>query len=332
MKEDTRQVLRKKIKKMIDKEYIAPSAKRIQSLIKYFAVPKGVVDGVVQDWRIVFHAGANKLNDAVWTPSFGLPNINSLLRIVDENTLMMDRDMGEMFHNFQLHENTVLATGIDLAPLQFTKSECEHRYMCWQRNLMGFRPSPYNSIRLSLVIEEVIRGDRHDPLNPFQWQSVMLNLPGEATYSPSCSWLTKRRADNSLASDFVTFVDDQRVTGQGSQHVKEAGHAISTRESYLGLQDALRKLRAFDGATRPGAWAGVNVCVERDIGIVVMCSQDKWKRMQQICHHWLQKVAQGETALDFKQLRSDRGFLVYATQAYPAMKPYLKGFHLSFES
>jgi len=55
-------------------------------------------------------------------PSVYLVNVNSLLRIVDENTLMMDRDMGEMFHNFQLHENTVLATGIDLAPLQFSKS------------------------------------------------------------------------------------------------------------------------------------------------------------------------------------------------------------------
>ena len=51
-------MLRKKIKKMIDKGYIAPSTRRIQSLIKYFAVPKGVLEGVVQDWRIVFHAGA----------------------------------------------------------------------------------------------------------------------------------------------------------------------------------------------------------------------------------------------------------------------------------
>ena len=36
--------------------------------------------------------------------------------------------------------------------------------------------------------------------------------------------------------------------------------------------------------------------------------------------------------LDFKRLRSDQGFLVYVTQVYPAMKPYLKGFHLSLES
>ena len=35
--------------------------------------------------------------------------------------------------------------------------------------------------------------------------------------------------------------------------------------------------------------------------------------------------------MDFKKLQSDRGFLVYLTQAYPGMKPYLKGFHLSLE-
>ena len=86
----------------------------------------------------------------------------------------MDQDMGEMFHNFQLHENTVLATGVDLGPLQFTAKECEYRYMCWQRNLMGFRYLPYNSIRMSLIAEEIIRGYRHDPRNPFQWQSLKL--------------------------------------------------------------------------------------------------------------------------------------------------------------
>jgi hypothetical protein len=36
--------------------------------------------------------------------------------------------------------------------------------------------------------------------------------------------------------------------------------------------------------------------------------------------------------LDYKRLLSDRGFLVYVTQAYPAMKPYLKEFHLSLET
>ena len=118
----------------------------------------------------------------------------------------------------------------------------------------------------------------------------------------------------------------------GSDRVKEAGHVISTREAYLGLQDALQKVRHNDGTTTPGSWAGVNVCMERNEGVVVMSSQDKWDRMKVICAHWLDVVSGGQKELDFKQLRSDRGFMVYVTQAYPGMKPYLKGFHLSLET
>ena len=108
----------------------------------------------------------------------------------------------------------------------------------------------------------------------------MLNLPGACGYKPGQAWITKRRTKNSLDSNFVCFVDDQRVTGMGSDRIREAGHAISTREAYLGLQDALQKVRHNDGTTTPGAWAGVNVCVEKNKGVVVMSSQDKWDQMK----------------------------------------------------
>jgi hypothetical protein len=113
--------------------------------------------------------------------------------------------------------------------------------------------------------------------------------------------------------------------------VIEAGHAISTREAWLGIQDALRKLRCWGGTTRPEAWAGASVCIEEDVGVVVLVSQDKWTRMKNICRHWLGLLTEGKTSLDFKQLRSNPGFMVYVTQAYPGLKPYLKGFHLSLE-
>jgi hypothetical protein len=77
-----------------------------------------------------------------------------------------------------------------------------------------------------------------------QWDTIRLNLPGSPNYHPSQAWLSKQRADSSLASDFVCFVDNLRVTGQGRERVIEAGHAISTREAWLGIQDALRKLRS----------------------------------------------------------------------------------------
>ena len=74
------------------------------------------------------------------------------------------------------------------------------------------------------------------------------------------------------------------------------------------------------------------MCVEEDVGVVVLVSQDKWDRMKTICHQWLDLLIQEKTKLDFKKPRSDRGFMVYVTQAYPSLKPYLKGFHLSLET
>ena len=185
---DEKQVLRKKVKKYLERKYITPYQGRIHSLIKYFAVPKGIIDGKVQDWRTVFHAGANKLNDVVWAPSFGLPTVNSLLRITDLLSLMEDRDVEEMFLNFQLHSDAMKYAGIDIGPLEFTPDECASRWVCWNRNLMGFRPSPYNSIRMFLIAEEVVRGDCHDPSNPLQWNCILLNLPGTREYNPSIAW------------------------------------------------------------------------------------------------------------------------------------------------
>jgi hypothetical protein len=82
LKTNEKEVLQKKIIKFIEQKYIAPPCGCISLLIKYFAVPKGL-----EDWRIVFHAGANQLNNCVWAP---LPTINSLLRIMDDETLMED--------------------------------------------------------------------------------------------------------------------------------------------------------------------------------------------------------------------------------------------------
>ena len=78
---------------------------------------------------------------------------------------------------------------------------------------MGFKLSPYNSVRMYLIVEEIIQGDRRDSWNAFQWDSLMLNLPGDLCYSSSQAWTSKRRADNSRASDFVCFVDDQQLAG-----------------------------------------------------------------------------------------------------------------------
>ena len=327
-----REVLRKKVLAMWQKRYLDVPTGKLKSAISYFAVPKGEVDGVVQDWRVVFHAGANGLNDCVWAPSFWLPSIESLLRIVDETSFMEDRDVGEMFLNYELHPLVRKFAGVDVRPLGFTEEEYPNRWLWWTKNLMGFRSSPYNSVKMYLIAEEVIRGDRLDSVNPFRWRRVEMNLPGSTNYNPGRAWVTKRRVDRSLASDMVVFVDDKRLAGSGQQEVKEAGHRCSTRESYLGIQDALRKWRSAGGTRTPGAWAGAVVHIDPNKGVLVLTSQDKWDKMKNICRHWLEQLRLGETALDHKRLQSDRGFMVYVTQAYPMMKPYLKGFHLLLET
>ena len=87
LKPAEKEVLRRKILKHINRGYITPTP-WCRSVIKYFAMPKGIVDEVVQDWRIVFHAGAKKLNNAVFVPSFSLPTFNSLLWLVDSKTVV----------------------------------------------------------------------------------------------------------------------------------------------------------------------------------------------------------------------------------------------------
>jgi hypothetical protein len=80
-----------------------------------------------------------------------------------------------------------------------------------------FAPSPYNLIKMALIAEEVIRGNRTDPSNPFHWEKVRLNLPGSAAYEPTISWICKIRADDLVACELFTFVDDEREGGQSGE-------------------------------------------------------------------------------------------------------------------
>jgi hypothetical protein len=41
------------------------------------------------------------------------------------------------------------------------------------------------------VAEEVIGGDRKDPKNVFQWDTVKLNLPGSKDYDPNRPFVRK---------------------------------------------------------------------------------------------------------------------------------------------
>ena len=131
---------------------------------------------------------------------------------------MTDRDVGDMFLNYQLHEEVRPFTAVDLSGLRTDQGPA---WAVWDRNLMGFAASPFNSIKMALVAEEVCKGNRLETgvgpdgkeLNPFQWDHVKLNLPGTEDYDPCLSWICKIRRDGRMACDVFTFVDDERVVG-----------------------------------------------------------------------------------------------------------------------
>jgi len=324
---EVRERVREKVTKVMKRRYVVrlTTGLDLKSLIKYFAVPKGL-----DDIRIVYDGTASGLNDAVWAPSFWLPTIDSLVRALDADSWMSDRDIGDMFLNFQLHESVWPFAGVDVGPILDEQGKIsEERWYYWVRNAMGFKSSPYNSIKMALVAEEVIVGDRHDVSNPFQWSRVRLNLPGSKDYDPSASWISKVRADDMMACVLFTFVDDERIVGATEELAWQASHRLAQIQSYLGIQDAARKVGLC--LQQPRAWAGAVVHAMPGEGVFVLTSEEKWTKMKSIVAKWLGKLKEGVTNLPHKELLSDRGFLVYVTRAYPSLIPYIKGFHLTVE-
>ena len=329
---ELRELTRAKIAKVLHRRYLRPPPSSIKSFIKFFAVPKGE-----DDVRLVYDATANGLNECVWSPSFWLPTLDTLVRGLDENSWMTDRDIGDMFLNFQLHASAIPFTGVQLSTLYSIPDEVGLRSAVWDRNLMGFGPSPYNSVKMALIVEEISKGDRRQSnkgcdgreLNPFQWETVKLNLPGSEGYDPCVSWISKRRKDGRVACDVFTFVDDKRVTGPDEVLAWQASHALALTQSYLGIQDAGRKARPC--SKTPGAWAGSVAHIVPELGVCVLTSNEKWSKMKGILLKWEKALASSSPQLSHKELVSDRGFLVYVTRTCPAMVPYLKGFHLTIE-
>lgn len=126
-----------------------------------------------------------------------------------------------------------------------------------------------------------------------------------------------------------TFVDDERILGPDEELAWQASHIFASKQSYLGLQDAGRKARPCSKTC--GAWAGAIVHILKNLGVCVLTSKEKWLKMRAILEKWEAALAVVDSELVHKELLADRGFLVYVTRTYPALVPYLKGFHLTIE-
>jgi hypothetical protein len=87
---------------------------------------------------------ANKLNK-IWVPAFWLPTIDLHVWVVDKGSWMTDRDVGDMFLNYQLHEDIHPFTAMDLSCFYEDPEEAGARWAVWDRNLMGFAALPTTS-------------------------------------------------------------------------------------------------------------------------------------------------------------------------------------------
>jgi hypothetical protein len=100
---------------------------------------------------MVYDGTKSGLNDALWAPWFTLPTIKSHLRFVDQSSHMGDIDIGDMFHNFVLHESLHRVAGIDLTfffPEELVmKEKLKVLWEHWGRCGMGFKSSPYFAVQ-----------------------------------------------------------------------------------------------------------------------------------------------------------------------------------------
>ena len=310
--------MEEKIGKVRSRGYILPG--EVNSLTGFFAVPKGP-----DDIRIVYDASACGLNAALWAPNFSLPTIDSVLRCADHSTWFSDIDLGEMFLNYFLDEDLREYSGVDVREIGGAKWER------WERTLVGFRSSPYVCTQMFAWGDTVIKGDRHDVNNPLQWDEVVLNLPGSEKYNPSMPWVYKWDSVNGrLASDFACYIDDIRGLGGTERVCRAATRRVASYVNYLGQQDAPRKRRP--PSKTPGAWAGA-MCLSKEDGLYVTCTQEKWNKAKAIIDYWMTTVVdEKKESLDFKRMEKEVGFLVHISRTFPAMFPYLKGFYLTMNS
>ena len=64
-------------------------------------------------------------------------------------------------------------------------------WMRWVCLIIGMGLSTYATMQVLLWASEVVRVDRSDPDNPFRWEKIRLNLPGDTSYSPTIPWMSK---------------------------------------------------------------------------------------------------------------------------------------------
>ncbi len=321
---EVRTRIKTKLEVPVLRKYIAPGL--VKSLTSFFSVPKGE-----NDLRMVYDATKSGLNACLWVPSFQLPQSETLTDLLTTSSWMADIDLGEHFHNFPLHPDLQSHCGIDVRPyfdeLGHRNKAKKTKWLRWCRCMMGLKLSPYATIKATHLGFEVANGNRNDPKNALQWESVKLNFPGSLDYDPTHPWVLRTTCQGKPAGATPAYVDDLRPVGNSCDHCFQVAHQTASRLGYLGIQNASRKTRP--PSQHPGAWAGI-IAHSDDKGIFITTSQEKWDKAKSIVQR-LQTTLTQTDFLHHKTLEQHRGFLVHLQRVFPVIAPYLKGIHLTLD-
>jgi len=118
----------------------------------------------------------------VWAPNFWLPTPNIALRQLDLGYYCIDFDLGEFFLNFPLDKRCRKFVGVRMEAigpiLDWMACDCVRTHLfyvplsaadqeAWTRVFMGFKPSPFHSVKFYYHAEEFVIGnpkERDSPL------------------------------------------------------------------------------------------------------------------------------------------------------------------------
>jgi hypothetical protein len=220
---------RSKLFKVVQRGYLRLVSRRdISSLMHYFLVPKGD-----KDIRMVYDSSKCGLNAVTFAPWFAVPTASSLERMILPHTYQGDNDFGEMFLNFQLHQDMQRYTGVDGSDLLNNKDAASWLdkagndfrsagvTLTWDRPAsMGLACSPYQCVQTGSRGKRIILGDKDQESNPFQWKEIVLNLPGDSRYDPRMPWIYKRRRDGCIAADVIIAPQPMTLARHGKHQAE----------------------------------------------------------------------------------------------------------------
>jgi hypothetical protein len=332
--QDQKQVF-EKIYKHIQHGYLAVGP--VKHLLHYFAVPKGTTDV-----RMVYDGTKGGLNEALWAPSFYIPDLMASTWFLDYDSWIFDLDYGECFSNFPQCPELKAYSGISLRPFavqvrellpELLNPQDSVLWIHWTRLFMGCTSSPFGAVRYVYWLDEMVRGDPHDQSNPFRYDRVNLNLPGMSEFDPTrpkvMKWDSVRGC---VAADFVTFMDDLRGGAPGANEAWLARDRVAKTIQHKGCQDAPRKAGYPNKSPQP--WTGGLVRMD-GLGIYISLPLDKWNKVKAILAFYANEIAhhpQRRPMFSHKTLERKLGFLCHAAQTVKELRPFLRGFYDTLNS